>query len=476
MTLSHILYFGIAALVYNLLIPSRWRGWVLMVGSVVAVYWLQPALQIRRLDFFLPTLTLTLTMLIWVMTRQREQAIKREDWTALALVAGLVFAISLTRYLIPELRPTPSRPPDVVTVLLILAGIMLLFMGLGRLAKYPKILLPAFLLLMIGLFVVLKTESLAEQVSRGLREFTGQSINLASPADLQWLGFSYVAFRLIHLLRDRQSGLLPDLTLREHITYVIFFPALTAGPIDRAERFVEDDRKLAEMGRFEANRWTEGLTRIAAGVFKKFALADTLALVALNSSSAEQATSQLGLWVLLYGYAFQLYLDFSGYSDIAIGLGILFGVKLPENFDRPYLKNSITAFWQSWHISLSNWVRFYVFSPLSRSLLRMKRRPSSRMIVFITQLATMITIGLWHGITLNFLIWGLWHGVGLFIHKVWSDQTRRYTMQLPPTRARVWTVAGVLITFHYVVLGWIWFSLSSTEQANDVFLRMVGLR
>jgi alginate O-acetyltransferase complex protein AlgI len=228
----------------------------------------------------------------------------------------------------------------------------------------------------------------------------------------------------------------------------------------------------------DATRYTEGLTRIAVGIFKKFIIADSLAIgMALNATNAEQATSTIGVWILLYGYALRLYFDFSGYSDIAIGIGMLFGIKLPENFDRPYLKNNITTFWQSWHITLSNWARFYVFSPLSRFLLTRQPKPSPIVVVLSTQMATMVVIGLWHGVTINFLIWGVWHGIGLFVHKQWSDRTRKWYRRLndTPRLKQAWTVAGWFITFHFVVVGWVWFALPEFGQSLDVFGKLVGL-
>ena len=170
------------------------------------------------------------------------------------------------------------------------------------------------------------------------------------------------------------------------------------------------------------------------------------------------------------------FFDFSGYSDIAIGLGILFGVRLPENFDHPYLRSNLTAFWQSWHMTLSSWARFYVFTPLSRWLLRRPARPSPVIIVLLSQLATMVVIGLWHGVTLNFFIWGVWHGLGLFAHKQWSDRTRGWYRRLAerPYLKRAWTVLAWFLTFHYVVLGWVWFLLPDTGQAVAVFGRLFG--
>jgi alginate O-acetyltransferase complex protein AlgI len=337
-----------------------------------------------------------------------------------------------------------------------------------------RVMLPVGMIAVVVLFVILKTAGLAEAVARILRDWQGQDTSLASASELQWLGFSYVAFRLIHTLRDRQTGRLPELNLREYTTYVIFFPAYTAGPIDRAERFLEDLQVLPGP---EAARLVQGGMRIAVGIGKKFVIADSLAYFALNATKAEQATSTGGLWVLLYAYTLQIYFDFSGYSDIAIGIGQLFGIKLPENFKLPYLKRNITVFWQSWHITLSNWVRFYVFSPLSRYLLMRDNRPSPTMIAFICQMATMIVIGLWHGVTWGFVVWGIWHGVGLFIHKVYSDRTRPYYIQLrqKPRQNQVLGVLGTIITFHYVTLGWVWFALPDISTSWDVFLGLFGI-
>src|SRR5690606_11628765 len=138
------------------------------------------------------------------------------------------------------------------------------------------------------IFIVLKTDIVAIRVSQVLRTGTGQDIAQAAAIDLNWLGFSYVAFRLIHTVRDRQSGLLPTLSLQEYVSYVVFFPSFIAGPIDRAERFTEDFRKLTENINFQAH-YVEGFTRIGMGIFKKFVIADSLAQgMALDPTNATQ--------------------------------------------------------------------------------------------------------------------------------------------------------------------------------------------
>ncbi|GIV81582.1 MAG: hypothetical protein KatS3mg051_0936 [Anaerolineae bacterium] len=469
MSLTHILIFAALILPVTVALPVRWRQWALFVGSVLAIYWLQPALTIRRLDFLFPTTTLGLVVLSWLATRAPAQPVTRADGLAALVIAALVLALSFGRYLLPAYRLTPSAPPppsQVAVWLLLATG------ALWAVARWRgKRLRLALALGVLALFAVLKTEALGTAASRLLRSWQGQTTQLARADELSWLGFSYVAFRLLHTLRDRQTGQLPALTLREYVTYAIFFPAFTAGPIDRAERFLGDLRALPPL---DATRFVHGGMRLAVGIGKKFVIADSLALLALNATNAQQAQSAAGLWVLLYAYAFQLYFDFSGYTDIAIGLGQWCGIRLPENFSQPYLKRNITVFWQSWHITLSQWVRSYVFLPLSRALLTRPRKPSPTVLALIGQLATMLAIGLWHGVTWGFVVWGLWHGLGLFVHKVYSDRTRPYYLRLRghPRLGRAVEVVGVALTFHFVVLGWVWFALPDLALSWDVFVRL----
>ena len=479
-----IVVFGAAALLYAAFVPGRGRGWALLIGSVVAIYWLQPNTPIRFSGFVFPTATLILTVGSWWLTRARgdeaQRASLREDRITLLLIGLLIIGLAFNRFLASEYRITAGRPPSPLLVALVLLALAGLFAGVMRLLRRvnQRAILTGGIVFIVILFVILKTEPLATAVAAIWRSFTAQDTTIAGVFDLAWLGFSYVAFRLIHTMRDRQTGILPALSLREYVSYVIFAPAFIAGPIDRAERFVKDYRVLPEIVGLDAARFTEAGARIFVGMFKKFVIADLLAQgIALNQANAAQAESTFWLWVLLYGYAFRLYFDFAGYTDIAIGLGLLFGIRLPENFNRPYLKTNIAAFWQSWHMTLSNWVRFYVFSPLSRALLRRKPRPSLTLIVFISQMATMIVIGLWHGIAWNYFIWGVWHGAALFVHKMWSDRTRKWYrgLQEKPREKRAWTLFSWFITFNYVVVGWVWFLIPDVPLATATIGKLFGL-
>ena len=265
---GQIAAFVLAGLVYLLVLPSRWRKWTLLLGSVIAIYWLQPTLNIRWFDYSLPTTTLGLSIFCWLVTRtstKNGSRLNREDWITVAVVIAIALLLTISRYVEIPIELT-SRPPETWQVAVCLLVFTALIFSLRNRAS-SNILISVTILFILGLFIVLKTDPLATGLSRFLRGQTGQDQTLAGSIDIQWLGFSYVAFRLIHTLRDRQNGLLPELSLREYLTYVIFFPAYAAGPIDRAERFSVDYQALATFNGRDANHLTVALTRIGVGLF-----------------------------------------------------------------------------------------------------------------------------------------------------------------------------------------------------------------
>jgi D-alanyl-lipoteichoic acid acyltransferase DltB (MBOAT superfamily) len=263
--------------------------------------------------------------------------------------------------------------------------------------------------------------------------------------------------------------------LREYITYIIFFPTLTAGPIDRIERFQGDLRKPLVLADED---WVIAGERFFVGMFKKYVIADSLALIALNGTNAVQVGQTRWAWVLLYAYTLQIFFDFSGYTDIVIGMARLMGFKLPENFNSPYLKPNLTQFWNNWHMTLTQWFRAYYFNPVNRWLRGLKRTPSISLQIFLMQTSTMLLIGLWHGITWNFVLWGLWHGLGLFIQNRWSDAVKAKSAVLAGSQFGKISlnVAGVFLTFNFVALGWVFFALPSPALSFDYFALLFGVR
>jgi alginate O-acetyltransferase complex protein AlgI len=457
------------------------RTYLLLAFSVLAVYWFQPAVPLRSFDFWLPSITLTLVVLTWFITSQNNAStnVGASTWRspqnliALTIIIGLPAIIDLSRYFLPEPLFTAAPPPRFSLLLIFMIVLAIIILVSGWLPRRFRWILSAAIILLIAILVILKTPALSLQLSIFIRTLTNRSVETAAFTDLRWLGFSYIAFRLIHVLRDNQTGRLPELSLSEFATYVVFFPSLVAGPIDRAERFVQDLRK--EFALTQEETLLAG-QRLAIGLFKKFVVADTLALIALNDLLATQVLAAGWMWVILYAYAFQIYFDFSGYTDMAIGIARLVGIKLPENFAAPYLKQNLTQFWNSWHMTLTQWFRSYFFNPLNRWMRSFKSIPAWGMIL-VGQLATMLLIGLWHGVTLNFILWGLWHGLGLFIQNRWSDfaRTRYLDVQQNPRLQSALQIGGILVTFHFVALGWVFFALSEPALSWQVFRKLFNI-
>lgn len=448
-----------------------WRRAGILIVSLAAAYLLQPATPLRYASFWMPTAAVGLTVLVWAAVRP-AQASWRQALPTVAALAGVVFLLAFTHYFPVGGWLASLRPPPLGGVFAAGIAVGLVAVAASR-PRFSPWLTAALLAAILGIFIVFKSEPLRVAASAALRGISGQSPQLASPIDLVWLGFSYLAFRLLHVLLDQKAGRLPAISLSELVSYAFFFPALTAGPIDRVDRFVEDLRRAPEFG---PDTLREGGTRIVLGLAKKFVVADSLAIIALQPLNADHVTSAGWLWILLYAFSFQLYFDFSGYTDVAIGVARLAGIRLPENFQRPYLQPNLTAFWNSWHMTLTQWLRAYVFNPMTRGL-RSARRPwPTALILLIGQLTTMVLIGLWHGIGWGFLIWGAWHGLGLFVQNRWSTWMRGASGRWwsRPAARRVAAGIGILLTFHFVSLGWVWFTLTDPGQAGRTFLRLFG--
>jgi len=342
----------------------------------------------------------------------------------------------------------------------------------ARVRQYPTLLYTMAGASLILIFILIKLPSAFSMFFGILSVWRGKAGG--GTLSLTWLGFSYVAFRLLHTILDRKAGRLPAVPLADYVNYVIFFPAFTAGPIDRLEHFTHD---LHEPAILDREGWMEAGTRFFLGLFKKFVIADALAWIALNDKFAQQISSPAWMWFLLYSYSLRIYFDFSGYTDIAIGLGRLLGVRLPENFASPYLKPNLTQFWNSWHMTLTQWFRSYFFNPLTRALRSREQSLSPFLIVLVAQVSTMVLIGLWHGVTAGFVLWGLWHGAGLFIQNRWSTYIRGYIPAWGRTLIgqRVLNVTGVFLTFNFVSLGWLFFTLPTPAKVWNVMAILFGV-
>jgi D-alanyl-lipoteichoic acid acyltransferase DltB (MBOAT superfamily) len=289
------------------------------------------------------------------------------------------------------------------------------------------------------------------------------------------VGISFLTFRMLTYVIDVARGGLDPVPLLDFAVYVAFFPYLLAGPIARAAEFLPQLRGPRDPRSVDAAR---AFRLILGGLAKKVLIADYLATHLVNGLFT--APDQYSSWETLigiYAYAVQIYCDFSGYTDIAIGMGRLLGIRLPENFAAPFLKPNLTQLWNSWHITLTQWFRAYFFNPVTRFLRTQKQPLPFTFILLLTQTSTMLLIGLWHGITWNFALWGLWHGLGLFVQNRWSEFIRIRFPDLgtiPVSRA-VLNAGGILLTFIYFSLGIVFFALSTPQLSVQAFLKLFGI-
>lgn len=447
------------------------RSLALLGVSAFLIYWLQPDQAQITLTFWLPTITLVITALTWLLTSTAEVRGWRQNLPAVLVLLAVVVLMDLNRYLQIEGIFTAATPrPQWIGALIVALAVIVFVIARGK--EFPPGL---FILAAVGLillFALVKMPSALSVLFETVSALRGKESS--GPISLSWLGFSYVAFRLLHTILDRKAGRLPSVPLTEYVDYVIFFPSFTAGPIDRLERFLCDLKHPVPL---HAAGWVEAGRRFSLGAFKKFVIADALSWIALNEVFAQQISSPAWMWLLLYCYSLRIYFDFSGYTDIAIGLGRLLGVRLPENFASPYLKPNLTQFWNSWHMTLTQWFRNYVFNPLTRALRSSRQAVPVAVIILTAQISTMVLIGLWHGVTAGFLLWGLWHGAGLFIQNRWSDYMKDHmpAWGKTPRGQTLLYYSGVFLTFNFVSLSWLFFTLPTPASVWQVMAVLFGV-
>ncbi len=327
-----------------------------------------------------------------------------------------------------------------------------------------KALLGGGVALVLGALVLFKYLGFIATGALNLLELLGLRTGWVKlPEILLPVGISFFVFHAISLMVDAFRARIPvRVNTLDALLYVAFFPQLVAGPILRAHSFLPQLAKLRDPAAIDASR---ALELIVSGLAKKVLIASFIASH-LVDPVFDSLGARFGPEVLLacYGYAAVIYCDFSGYSDIAIGSALLLGYRMPENFDAPYLAVSPRDFWRRWHISLSSWLRDYLFIPLGGS-----RHGQTRT---LTNLGiTMILGGLWHGAAWNFVAWGAYHGVGLVAHRLWSESRFDSLHRLRATSG--WTGFSWLLTFHFVCFGWVLFRAPSLEGSWE-FLRALG--
>lgn len=323
-------------------------------------------------------------------------------------------------------------------------------------------------------FLVLSAEQLFKSLGFEISLlFLLPSVDILLPVGLSFYIFQGMSYAID---RYRDTGLKP-LSYTNVLLFVSFFPTVLSGPIMRSNQFfpqlvadpvpaeLKGDEEYKKMEKALINRdIAEGFTYILSGLFKKVVLASYLSehIVRDVFQSPEFYSSET-VFVAMYAYAMQIFCDFSGYTDLALGIGRLMGIKIPQNFNAPYLATSVKEFWHRWHISLSTWLRDYVYISLGGN-----RKGNKYVNLFLT----MAIGGLWHGAHLRFLIWGMAHGAGLVLNHAWKQLLPRADFLEKPVIKQCYSFAAWFLTFHFICLVWLFFRAESTDIALAMIQKM----
>jgi alginate O-acetyltransferase complex protein AlgI len=299
-----------------------------------------------------------------------------------------------------------------------------------------------------------------------LRQSSGLDVQLA-PIVLP-IGISFFTFTQIAFLVDTYQGKVREARFIPYLLFVSYFPHLVAGPVLHHAEMMPQFGK-AETYRFRIDNVVSGMTLLGIGLFKKVILADGIQpfVAPAFDAAPTQILTGFEAWGAVLAYSLQLYFDFSGYSDMAIGLSRVFNVELPLNFASPYKASNISEFWRRWHMTLSRFLRDYLYFPLGGNRHGRARR-------YLNLLITMLLGGLWHGAAWTFVIWGGLHGVYLAINHAWQAASGRIAGSSRWLDSRFATAAGVLVTFVAVTVAWTFFRASSLDAALRMLAAMSG--
>ena len=386
------------------------------------------------------------------------------DLTSLTFLF-LFFPVFLLLYLIarPSLRLLLISIANIVFIvagqyaaLFPLLGISFVGYLLGRLIdsnrekKVVSILVGCGIAINLGILVIFKLAA-----TYGVHPAFMRSYELHGVVAL--LGLSYITFQVISYLVDVSRGtVLAEKDIIKFAAYILFFPKLVSGPITRYKQFREQISNLDPTIIDIAG----GLRRALTGAVKRLLIANQLGIVANAVFNLPTPNIEpLFAWLALIAYSLQIYFDFSGYTDVALGLGKIAGITLPENFNYPYIAQSISDFWRRWHITLSIWFREYVFYPLERRKFRFTNQQINLVLVFLLT-------GLWHGPTLTFLSWGLLHGLAIAFESAGGGRWLK----------SLWQPLRHLYTIGIIMLGWVFFRSPDLPYAFGFIGRLAGNR
>ncbi len=336
-------------------------------------------------------------------------------------------------FVIAALYDKPKQLLYIVSFLIFEYIIIKLFLKLTRIKEQSESVYFVFLILSILPLLIYKFSSLV-----------GYSI-------FGFIGISYMTFKCIQYVMEIKDGLIKEVSASNFFYLNLFFPSLISGPIDRSRRFDDDVNKLKSKSEY-IELLTSGLQKILIGAVYKFVISQLIYPYMQNYS---QGNGIKTIVAYMYLYGFYLFFDFAGYSLMAIGTGNIFGVRLPDNFNKPFISKDIKEFWDRWHISLSYWFRDFVFSRVIRRMIRNKRIKNKLTRASIAFVINMLIMGLWHGLSLNYIIYGLYHGMLLAFTEIYQKKSKFHKKN----KSNVWyKFVSWGVTFNLVMLGFLIFS------------------
>ncbi len=333
---------------------------------------------------------------------------------------------------------------------------------LNKSTKYRKLLLGLAVASNLLVLAYYKYAYFAIEVANDILKPMGKSLPDLTMQILLPLGISFFVFEFIHYVTDVYKGSQPVKSFVNFALFASFFPTQIAGPIKRYQDFIP---QLSAKLKFDWANVDEGINLIVFGLFKKVIFADNLSAVVQSAFQTPQLLSSVDAWMAVYAFAFQIYFDFSGYTDIARGSAQLFGYKVPLNFNLPYLASSIADFWHRWHISLSTWLRDYLFIPLGGSR-------CSKIFNYRNLFITMVLGGLWHGAAMHFVAWGAYQGIMLIAHKEFQGLMKNFAWWPQFAKSKAFHIFSIVLTFHVVCIGWVFFRADNMNIAMEIIRRL----
>lgn len=276
---------------------------------------------------------------------------------------------------------------------------------------------------------------------------------LTSFGAIGFIGISYLNFRTIQMVIEIYDGAIKEVKISKMLYFVLFFPTLSSGPIDRSRRFEKDLEKKIPKEEYIDDYLIPGIKKIFMGVGYKFVIAFLVNTYWMSKIPSE--INFVNAMSYMYAYSLYLFFDFGGYSLFAVGTSYIFGVKAPDNFDKPFLSKDMKEFWTRWHISLSRWFGDYIFSRFVIASMRKKRFKKRATASHVAQMITMITMGFWHGLTWFYIVYGIYQGVVLVLTDMYQKKSKFYKQH---KKDKWFEIVQIVITFHIACFGLLIFS------------------